>query len=235
MRTRENPVTKILDTCLPSVNDFCVEGVIHQCLRMSNASNLTDLVDDSAMPSRHEVAAKADLLAKRLLCCTGDALCMRHKPNLLWHVVTACFVLCSSWLYPPDKKWRKSCRSVEKLWAACAASRSLLWLSGQRRSCWAQKVGTLLEPQHRWVLWRDTRPRGWSQQELRKAADNLVYLQLLAVDVPDNASDLHSSGAEPLHGCMLGLPRPATMWELHRRSESPSMLVLGLRVGGWST
>ncbi|OLQ14403.1 hypothetical protein AK812_SmicGene1525 [Symbiodinium microadriaticum] len=71
MRTRENPVTKILDTCLPSVNDFCVEGVIHQCLRMSNASNLTDLVDDSAMPSRHEVAAKADLLAKRLLCCTG--------------------------------------------------------------------------------------------------------------------------------------------------------------------
>ena len=124
------------------------------------------------------------------------ALCLRRPPRLLWFVLLHVFVLCTGWLFPGQNRWRKTSSAVERLWASAAVCRSLLWLSGQYRNRTAKKVGQLLEPRFRWVLWRHLRPPGWPKIQLRAAADELLHLQLQAVSHNTHSVDLYGCGSD---------------------------------------
>ena len=136
--------------------DVCVA-----CCDMCVASGLASLADSALVASDSNASVCADWLAKKLLLVTGQALCSRRVPQLLWTVLLHMFLLCSAWLFPSENRWRGTSPPVEKLWACSAVCRSLLWLAGQYRCHTARKVGQLMEPRFRWVLWRQCRPREW--------------------------------------------------------------------------
>ena len=92
-------------------------------------------------------------------------------PKTLVVCPVACVCLMRGLAVPRQNRWRKTSSAVERLWASAAVCRSLLWLSGQCRNSNAKKVGQLLEPRFRWVLWRHLRPPGWPKIKLRAAAD----------------------------------------------------------------
>ncbi|CAK9059167.1 unnamed protein product [Durusdinium trenchii] len=106
--------------------------------------------------------------------------------------------MCTAWLFPVDRKWRRRSEAIEPLWAARWCSRSLLWLSGHRGKKWPSKAFMLLAPHHRWALCRSERPKSWTPQQLRAAVDDLIFLQLLAVTLRPNSEAWFGSGC--LHG-----------------------------------
>lgn len=161
----------------PATPAGVVTAVVHAC----QESRLRDLVPLAAALRGKPLGVVATTLAKQLVLCTADGLCMRRPPKALWKVLLVCFMLCSSWIYPEKSQWKRTNVHVETLWAACAVCRSLLWLSGCKRRRWAYKAGLLLEDWHRQALWREDRPKHWTKVDVRRAVDSLVSLQLAAV------------------------------------------------------
>ena len=170
--------------------------ILMTCLDMCVLSGLDSLASCDLIPLDVDVLACADWVAKKLLLATGQALCLRRPPRCLWFVLLHVFVLCTGWLFPGQNRWRKTSSAVERLWASAAVCRSLLWLSGQHRNSNARKVGQLLEPRFRWVLWRRLRPPGWPKVLLRAAADELLHLQLQAVSHNTHSVDLYGCGSD---------------------------------------
>ena len=121
------------------------------------------------------------VIAKCLVAATSYSLSLRRPKKAVWHVLRTCFMICTSWLFPPDLKWRRSNKYVELLWSACCVCRSLLWLSGNRHSRWGHKAGMLLKPTHRQAIWREDRPKSWTHADIRFHVDSLLGLQLAAV------------------------------------------------------
>ena len=174
-----------------TTHDVCMA-----CCDMCVASGLAPLTDSALFASGSSASTCSDWLAKKLLLVTGQALCSRRVPKLLWTVLLHVFLLCSAWLLPSDSRWRRTSPPVERLWACSAVCRSLLWLAGQYKCSTARKVGQLLEPRFRWVLWRQCRPRDWSKTELRACADELLFLQLQAVCPQVDTADLYGCGGQ---------------------------------------
>ena len=180
LQSRADSIANICDTVLQRQIVTC-RDILMACLDMCVLSGLDSLAGCDLIPLDVDVLACVDWVAKKLLLATGQALCLRRPPRLLWFVLLHVFVLCTGWLFPGQNRWRKTSSAVERLWASAAVCRSLLWLSGQYRNSTAKKVGQLLEPRFRWVLWRHLRPPGWPKIQLRAAADELLHLQLQAV------------------------------------------------------
>ena len=186
--------SQIANICQQNMQpDKTALNICHACFRMCAATSVdtlnlhVDLLGDRTT----SVSACADGLVKRLLLCTGDALCLRRPPKVLWHVLLHIMIVCTTWLFPCHSRWRKTSPSVEKLWACAVACRSLLWLSGQYNSGTARRVGQLLEPRFRWLLWRQIRPKDWGKQAMHATADELLHLQLLACSVQPHAGNLY--------------------------------------------
>ena len=169
LQSRAQSIANICDTVLQR-NHVTPRDILMTCLDMCVLSGLDSLASCDLIPVDVDVLACADWVAKKLLLATGQALCLRRPPRCLWFVLLHVFVLCTGWLFPGQNRWRKTSSAVERLWASAAVCRSLLWLSGQHRNSNARKVGQLLEPRFRWVLWRHLRPPGWPKVLLRAAA-----------------------------------------------------------------
>ena len=171
--------------------------VCKACFDVCAASGLANLMDVDSAVLHLDVPTCVDFLAKRLLLVTGQALCARRPPKILWTALLHIFLLCTTWLLPNENRWRRTSPPVEKLWACSAVCRSLLWLAGQHACSAARKVGQLLEPRFRWVLWRHLRPRDWSASALRASVDELLHLlQLQAVCQQTHDHDLYDCGGQ---------------------------------------
>ena len=169
----------------PATPAGVVTAVVHAC----QESRLRSAVPLAAALHGKPLGVVATTLAKQLVLCTADGLCMRRPPKALWKVLLVCFMLCSSWIYPEESQWKRTNVHVETLWAACAVCRSLLWLSGCKRRRWAYKAGLLLEDWHigrhyggktdqnigprsmSVVLWT-----AWSHCSLRLSSPNLMFV-----------------------------------------------------------
>ena len=194
---RGDPITKLGE-------DFCAidrrsaADVVLACRETLVAGSLPGLGDIHVLGGSSLVLS-ASLLAKHVLLYTGRALCLRRPPAVLWFVLRTCFQICTHWLYPTGAKWRRSSAAVEPLWAACACSRTLLWLVGQGFHKWPFKAAQLLSPRHRQFLWRHARPNTWSSSDTRSVMEELVYLQLQAICPTPGAASVFDSQLEKLH------------------------------------
>ena len=82
--------SQIANICQQNMQpDKTALDICHACFRMCAAISVdtlnlhVDLLGDRTT----SVSACADGLVKRLLLCTGDALCLRRPPKVLWHVL----------------------------------------------------------------------------------------------------------------------------------------------------
>ena len=176
------------------------------CLRMCDVTGLATLALRLNLLDARLLDADrcADWLVKRLLVCTSDALCFRRQPKILWRLLLHVVVVCIAWLFPSHSRWRKTSPPVERIWACAVASRSLLWIARQHHSATARRVGQLLEPRFRWLLWRQVRPKDWSKQAMRAAADEHLHLQLIACSLQSHVADLYD--------CQGGMPAVLYAW-----------------------
>ena len=115
----------------------CASDVVNACLSSCVASHDANIGPQSGVPNAESLAP---WLPKHLLLCTGDVLCQRRPPKVLWHVLLACWTVCVSWLFPEQSRWRRSSTCLELLFAAVACCRSLVWLSGQSLKKWPCKA-----------------------------------------------------------------------------------------------
>ena len=197
---RAFPIMKICEKLCDKIenrNPVSANDVVQTCLAVCFLSGL-DMLQRRPPDTCSSVGSLALWLSQHLLLCVGEAFCQRRPPKALWSVCLACWTMCTAWLFPTDRKWRRSSEAIEPLWAACCCSRSLLWLSGHGSKKWPSKAFMLLAPHHRWALCRSERPRGWTPQQLRAAVDDLIFLQLLAVTLRSSSEALFGNGC--LHG-----------------------------------
>ena len=158
-------------------------------------SRLRDLVQLAGALHGKPLGVVATTLAKQLVLCTADGLCLRRPPKALWKVLLVCFMLCSSWIYPEDSQWKRTNVHVETLWAACAVCRSLFvafgfqngvvgltkpacsWKNWHRQALWeGRQTETLDQGRLSVVLWT-----AWSHCSLRLSSPNLMFVGLFGV------------------------------------------------------
>ena len=99
--------SQIANICQQNMQpDKTALDICHACFRMCAATSVdtlnlhVDLLGDRTT----SVSACADGLVKRLLLCTGDALCLRRPPKVLWHVLLHIMIVCTTWHRGPFRE-----------------------------------------------------------------------------------------------------------------------------------
>ena len=217
----------------PATPAGVVTAVVHAC----QESRLRDLVPLAAALHGKPLGVVATTLAKQLVLCTADGLCMRRPPKALWKVLLVCFMLCSSWIYTLKSLSGRERTYMWRLYgllvrfvAPCCGFRVANGVVG------LIKPACFLEDWHRQALWREDRPKhwtkvdvpsccgpAWSHCSLRLSSPNLMFVVLFGVSQDIGAVFV-------LLGCSLCL--------LCRNGwPPPSMSFTPLRCrpgGGWS-
>lgn len=94
LQSRADSIANICDTVLQR-HIVTPRDILMACLDMCVLSGLDSLAGCDLIFLDVDVLACVDWVAKKLLLATGQALCLRRPPRLLWFVLLHVFVLCT--------------------------------------------------------------------------------------------------------------------------------------------